>query len=105
MANLLDILKLMKSCIPWGTMKLILTSHGISKSTGWNSTIAKIDKDLSAPEQEQQRKEIANKLKGSLIEFLYCGNKEFRVYAIEDADLGRVVNYRLVLFSSQIHGA
>lgn len=93
MSNLLDILGLMRQCIPWNTMKQILTSLDISKGIGWDATIHKIDKDLEDSSLSEKRKKVGEQLSQALIEFLYCGEKDFRVYALSDEETELLSNF------------
>lgn len=93
MTSLLDVLQLMRRCVPWGTMSRILKSLDISKSQGWEATINKINSDLEAPEMYSKRADTAARLRGALIEYLHCGQKDFRIYKVDESDLSRVANF------------
>lgn len=82
MPDLVTILNVMRSKIPWGTMRPILDQLRIPKSHGWDSTISKLNEMLASSNDLALLEETKENLKGAYSEFLYCGEKDLRLYKL-----------------------
>lgn len=84
MPDVATILTSMRAKIPFGTMRPVLDQLHIPKSSGWDNTISKLLDMLSSCHDQALIEETKTKLEGAYIEFLYCGEKDLRLYKLTD---------------------